>query len=190
MAVKLLLTLPGLPFIYYGEEIGMTGDKPDERLRTPMQWSGATNAGFTKGSPWEKLQADWATTNVAAQENDPNSLLPLTRQLIHLRQSNAALGTGDLVPVVASNGAVAAYLRRAKGSIVLVIANLGTVPLTHVTITSTDAALPPGQYTTQSLDGGSSGATVSVRSDGRILSYVPFGVLGPMESHILTLSRR
>src|SRR5258708_32122194 len=92
MAAKLLLTLPGLPFIYYGEEIGMTGDKPDERLRTPMQWSGSANAGFTKGAPWETPQADWATTNVAAEENDPNSLLTLTRQLIHLRESSAALG--------------------------------------------------------------------------------------------------
>src|SRR6185503_15228405 len=74
MAVTLLLTLPGLPFVYYGEEIGMTGDKPDERLRTPMQWSGDAGAGFTRGTPWESLQPDWATTNVAAQEGDASSL--------------------------------------------------------------------------------------------------------------------
>jgi alpha-amylase len=49
LAATLLLTLPGLPFVYYGEEIGMSGDKPDERLRTPMQWSGSANAGFTQG---------------------------------------------------------------------------------------------------------------------------------------------
>src|SRR5881275_3036012 len=55
IAATLLLTLPGLPFIYYGEEIGMTGDKPDERLRTPMQWT-ASSRGFTSGKPWEVLQ--------------------------------------------------------------------------------------------------------------------------------------
>jgi len=73
LAATLLLTLPGLPFVYYGEEIGMSGDKPDERLRTPMQWSGSANAGFTRGTPWESLQADWATTSVERQDRDPGS---------------------------------------------------------------------------------------------------------------------
>src|SRR5205807_1158963 len=49
LAATLLLTLPGTPFIYYGEEIGMTGDKPDPRLRTPMQWSAGPGSGFTSG---------------------------------------------------------------------------------------------------------------------------------------------
>ncbi len=67
LAVTILMTLPGVPFIYYGEEIGMTGDKPDERLRTPMQWS-ATSRGFTSGKPWETPQADTLTVNVASEE--------------------------------------------------------------------------------------------------------------------------
>ena len=79
LAASLLLTLPGLPFIYYGEEIGMTGDKPDERLRTPMQWSRAPSAGFTRGTPWEPLQPDLLTANVEAQDADPASLLNLYR---------------------------------------------------------------------------------------------------------------
>jgi glycosidase len=190
MAVKLLLTLPGLPFIYYGEEIGMTGDKPDERLRTPMQWSGSANAGFTKGPPWEALQADWATTNVAAEDNEPGSLLALTRQLIHLRTGNAAIAAGDLFPLVASNDAVAVYLRRVKGNIVLVIANLGMVPLKNVTIMSTNTALPPGHYTTRSLDAGRSARGFSVGSDGRIRNYEPFDILGPMASQVVAITRR
>ena len=103
LAATLLLTLPGLPFVYYGEEIGMTGDKPDERLRTPMQWTGGANAGFTRGTPWETLAADWSTTNVAAQDGDDGSLLTLYRKLIHLRVENPALGSGDFVALGASN---------------------------------------------------------------------------------------
>jgi glycosidase len=65
LAATLLLTLPGLPFVYYGEEIGMTGDKPDPRLRTPMQWSSEPGLGFTSGVPWEGAQPDSLTTTVA-----------------------------------------------------------------------------------------------------------------------------
>src|SRR5205823_6498836 len=71
LAATLLLTLPGLPFIYYGEEIGMTGNKPDPRLRTPMQWSPRPGAGFTSGKPWEAPQPDSLTTNVAVEDRDP-----------------------------------------------------------------------------------------------------------------------
>jgi glycosidase len=51
-AATVLLTIPGTPFIYYGEEIGMVGQKPDEQIRSPMQWSKELSGGFTKGSPW------------------------------------------------------------------------------------------------------------------------------------------
>ncbi|MDQ4080006.1 MAG: alpha-amylase family glycosyl hydrolase, partial [Gemmatimonadota bacterium] len=110
MAVTLLLTLPGLPFIYYGEEIGMTGDKPDPRLRTPMHWRRAPAAGFTTGAAWEPLQPDSMTANVEAQDADPSSLLNLHRRLIHLRGANIALGGGDFMPLLTSHDAVAAYL--------------------------------------------------------------------------------
>jgi alpha-amylase len=190
VAVTLLMTLPGLPFIYYGEEIGMTGDKPDERLRTPMQWSGGAGAGFTRGTPWETVQADWVTTNVATQEGDPGSLLALHRRLIHLRADSSALGTGDLLALSASSDAVAAYLRRDGTHAVLVVVNLGVAPLTGVTVTAAaDGSLPAGQYTPRSLLAGPAAAPFTVGSDGRIRDYVPLGTLGPLESHVFALSR-
>ena len=141
LAVTILLTLPGVPFIYYGEEIGMTGDKPDERLRTPMQWT-ASSRGFTSGKPWEVLQADTLTVNVAVEELASNSLLKRYRWLIRLRANDTALREGQLEPVATGNESLLAYLRTDGSRRVLVVVNLGKVPAT-LTL--------PGRFTLRSL---------------------------------------
>jgi glycosidase len=190
MAVTLLLTLPGLPFIYYGEEIGMTGDKPDPRLRTPMHWTRGPGAGFTRGAAWEPLQPDSMTANVEPQDADPNSLLNLHRRLIHLRGTSAALGGGELIPLATSSDAVAAYVRRDANRPVLVIANLGTTPVASVRVSSPEGAIAAGRYTLTSLVGGPAGQAVRVGANGRLQGYVPLRSIGPLESHILELSRQ
>ncbi len=190
LAATILLTLPGVPFVYYGEEIGMTGNKPDERLRTPMQWSRGQAAGFTSGTSWEPLQPDSLAANVQVQQADSGSLLNLYRRLIHLRAKNTALGAGYLVPLVASNDAVAAYLRRDGGRAVMVVVNLGTAPLSGVTVSSEAGVLPAGRYGPQNILGGPSAAQLLAGADGRIRSYAPFPTLGPMQSYLLELPRR
>ncbi len=150
LAATILLTLPGVPFVYYGEEIGMTGDKPDERLRTPMQWERAPAAGFTRGKPWEALQPDSFTANVAAESRDTASLLSLYRRLMHMRAANAALRDGELVAVETGKESVLAYVRRDSTRAVLVAANLGTTPAGGI-------AVPHG-YRLRARTGGAGGA--------------------------------
>jgi len=187
VGAELLLTLPGLPFVYYGEEIGMSGDKPDPRLRTPMQWSRGHAAGFTSGAAWEPLQPDSLRANVAVQEADTSSLLHRYRKLIHLRSSSAALARGELVPLQASVPAVAAYLRRDGENVVLVVANLGKAPLAAVTLSSAAGAVSPARYGANDLLGGGTGARLDVGADGRIAAYAPFSTLQPRQTYVLAL---
>jgi glycosidase len=187
LAATLLLTLPGVPFVYYGEEIGMTGDKPDPRLRTPMHWRRAPAAGFTTGVPWEPLQPDSFTANVEALEADTGSLLHLHRRLIHLRAENAALAAGELVPLEASHPAVAAYLRRDRDAAVLVVANLGDAPLAGVTLSSPERALRPGRFAAAPLLGGPAAAPLRVAGDGRVRGYAPLRELAPRRAYLFDL---
>ncbi|HYN23244.1 MAG TPA: alpha-amylase family glycosyl hydrolase, partial [Thermoanaerobaculia bacterium] len=190
LAATLLLTLPGLPFVYYGEEIGMIGDKPDPRLRTPMQWSPVRGGGFTSGTPWEGAQPDSFTTTVEAQHANAGSLLNLYRRLIHLRTANEALATGRLVPLVASSSQVAAYLRRDGDHAVLVVTNLGAGAVSGLSINSADSALSPGRYEPRNLLNGAPGASLEVGPDGRLQDYLPVpGPLGSRQSLVFELRR-
>ena len=189
LAATLLLTLPGLPFVYYGEEIGMTGDKPDPRLRTPMQWAPKPGLGFTTGTAWEGAQSDSFTATVASEESDPGSLLNLYRRLIHLRRQNEALAAGALVPLAAGSPQVAAYLRRSGTHAVLVIANLGAAT-SGVALVSSAGALRRGTYAARNLLAGPDGAALRVGADGRISGYIPAATLGTREYLVLDLVRR
>ncbi|HEU0013439.1 MAG TPA: alpha-amylase family glycosyl hydrolase [Longimicrobium sp.] len=180
VAAGLLLTLPGLPFVYYGEEIGIAGDKPDENLRTPMHWTSAPGGGFTTGTPWRAPQADWATRNVAAQDGDPNSLLNLHRRLIHLRKQSPALAEGELLPLRASSDAVAAFLRRHDDQTVLVIANLGGTPLSGVTLSTDGTGIVDTNGPGNNLLGG---PALTVDASGRIA-----GTLAPRQIYVIDIT--
>ena len=141
VAAALLLTNPGVPFIYYGEEIGMLGMKPDESIRSPMEWSGGPNAGFTTGTPWEAVNPDYPTKNVAAESADPGSLLSYYRELIRIRGEHEALREGSWIGLAASSPAVAAYLRAAPAETALVICNLGKDPVSGLSLSLAKSGL-------------------------------------------------
>ncbi|HET9818853.1 MAG TPA: alpha-amylase family glycosyl hydrolase [Rhodanobacteraceae bacterium] len=123
MAAAMLLTLPGHPFVYYGEELGMRGQKPDRHLREPMRWY---RAGKGPGEPtWEGWTAgDGPDVSVEAQGDDPASLLSWYRMLIDWRRDIPALRDGTAHDWRGAGTQVAAWeLRDARGD-VLVLHNL------------------------------------------------------------------
>ena len=190
LAASLLLTLPGLPFVYYGEEIGMTGDKPDPRIRTPMQWTPGPAAGFTTGVPWEPLQADSLTANVEAQEGDAGSILNLYRELIRLRAACPALGANaGLIPLETSAPAAVAFLRQRVGGAALIVANLGYEPLEGVTLSARTSVIPPGsEYRPEVVLGEGPAAWLAVGENGGFEDYSPLETLEPLRAYVLALS--
>jgi glycosidase len=142
-----MLMLPGMPFVYYGEEIGMVGAKPDETIRTPMQWSSASNGGFTTGTPWESLQPDWKTNNVVRQDSIPTSLLNHYRKLIHLRNAHPALNLGPVTMLQTGDttGTTVAWLRSSPDEILMIVVNFGSRP-DQVYTTKLPPILRGGEY--------------------------------------------
>jgi alpha-amylase len=123
-AAAILLTLPGTPFLYYGEELGLDNGPiaVDEDKRTPMPWT--SSGGFTTGAPWRAYSPGLARDNVAAQTGDPDSLLSWYRNLITARRSSIALRKGNITPLD-SGSQILAYLREWGNDRVLVAHNLG-----------------------------------------------------------------
>jgi glycosidase len=166
VAAIAMLTLPGTPFVYYGEEIGMRGDKPDEQIRTPMQWSAAAGGGFTTGAAWEVPQTDWRTTNVAAQDGDPASLLTLYRQLIHLRADHAALRGADLSVASANDKGVAAYVRHDSGETALVVLNFSGHDIDRIDVALDAADCAAGACRLEPIFGAAQAGEIRVTAAG------------------------
>ncbi|MDK8181688.1 alpha-amylase family glycosyl hydrolase [Paenibacillus sp. UMB4589-SE434] len=124
MAASVLLTLPGNPFIYYGEEIGMLGMKPDERLREPMQWSMDAKAdGMTS---WEPAASNEKTVSAEQQMLDPQSLWHHYKKLITYRNSDKVLQNGGIQSYTSGQDKVAGYIRATKDEVRLVLHNLSS----------------------------------------------------------------
>jgi maltose alpha-D-glucosyltransferase/alpha-amylase len=131
---SLLLSFPGTPVIYYGDEIGMgdniyLGDR--NGVRTPMQWSADRNAGFSRCNPAQLYSPvimdpvyGYEVVNVEAQQNDPASLLSWMRNMVALRKLYKVFGRGTIQFLEPANRKVLAYLRRDDRDLILCVANL------------------------------------------------------------------
>ena len=143
LAALVLLTFPGTPFMYYGDEIGMANGTTfvldyRDAARTPMHWDMSPGAGFTSGTPWIPLSPNWSTHNVALEKSDEDSLLNYYRMLIHLRNVTPALREGEATILDARRENPYLLLRGTGRGSVLVLLNLkayaidGTIDLTSL----------------------------------------------------------
>ncbi len=187
LSAFLLLTSPGTPYLYYGEEIGMQGEKPDEDIRRPMQWSSATNAGFSTGTPWRAPAVDFTTVNVSTEENDPASLLNLYKQLINLRQQHPALTDGSLILPTTNNPAVFASLRLDPHETLLILANLKGQAISGYNLTLARSGLQPGNVSLVPIFGSGTYNNLSIGSNGAINGLTPLPELPPYSMMILKL---
>lgn len=158
MLASLLFGLQGTPYIYQGQELGMTNVRypleeyrdietlgmyhkykalgwPEEKIlrsiharsrdnaRTPMQWSGAENAGFTTGTPWLKVNPNYKTINADSQLSNPNSVFSYYQRLIRLRKGHPVFREGTFRLVLADHEDIFAYTRTTAAARLLVVCN-------------------------------------------------------------------
>lgn len=127
LAASMYLFLPGVPFVYYGEELGMNGAKPDEQIRTPFIWSdgGKSGGGDTAQTKWIESKYNAKTIPADIQDKDKNSILNFYRQAIKFRTQNAAAFLGSFSPFDSKNPALAAWtIQDADGRLLYCYFNL------------------------------------------------------------------
>jgi glycosidase len=190
LAASLLLTSPGVPFMYYGEEIGMRGIKPDEGIRRPMQWTDDEGGGFTTGEPWEPLHQEYRSATVADQSADSGSLLSHYRALIHLRHDHEALRIGQWVEIEAPGHAVYAFLRFSDDEVILVLINLDAEAVGDYELSLASGPLAgSAQATTlySDIPGAGQPAAPELNGDGGFSGYAPYATLPPQSTTIIQL---
>lgn len=188
IAASMLLTSPGVPFIYYGEEIGLMGEKPDEDIRRPMQWSAEDpGAGFSEGQPWRPPYEDFTSRNVVNQDGDPNSLLNHYRQLIKLRNNHSSLSMGSWELIDTKPGRLYAFLRHYEDETMLILLNPSKNPVDDYQLNLTESNLR-GEVQASLLLGEGLAKPPALDELGGFMNYAPVDSLPPYSTFVIGLS--
>jgi glycosidase len=183
-AAAVLLTTPGVPFLYYGEEIGMIGAKPDECIRTPMQWDAIEpRAAFISGKRCTTNETEF---NLAAQIDDPSSLFNLYRSLIHLRNANPALRVGTLSMVESDSPALLTFLRQSQEQTVLVVINLSAEAVSDYQLSLATSSLAEGASAVL-LFGEGGVAAPTIDASGGFTAYTPVAEIPPQSVVVIQI---
>lgn len=189
-AAFMLLTGPGVVFLYYGEEIGMEGKRGDEdtdiNRRLPMQWTGGESAGFTTGTPWAPVHPAYLQNNVEASQQLPGSLLSLYRELLRIRPREMALGYGDVYLLNAHKAVVYAVLRSTPNENILILMNLSDKPVTDYRL-SLDKGPLSGSYELIPLYGSQPFADINANPQGGFDAFQPIPTLSAYSRYIYKL---
>ncbi len=188
LAAFIYLTGPGTPYIYYGEEIGMVGGKPDEMIRKPMQWSSETNAGFSDFDPWQELSEGWQENNVEIQTQSPDSLLNWYKALVNTRNQLPALQKGSYLPFTSSCSRLYSVARVYEDQVVLILANLGVQTLENCTISIEESPLE-GTWTVENAWGDLPFEQIVFSENGSLAEFLVAPLLEGGQTMILTLKK-
>jgi len=187
LAASVYLTLPGIPFIYYGEEIGMNGYGQDQNKRRPMPWTPGTNGGFTTGTPWYALGTPYTINNIQTMSGDPGSLLSRYRNLIHLRNKEEALRRGGYRAGTSSNANIYSFGRDLENEVVYVIHNFSDFPVSGFTVSMNQSNLDQGSFFVYDLESGASLGQITVNYQGGFAGLAIPGELAGKGSMIIKL---
>jgi glycosidase len=165
----------------------MSGTKPDELIRTPMQWTGAEGAGFTEGTPWEEVNSDFTTINVAAQTGDSTSLLEHYRRLIQLRNVHPALRIGKTYIAESKSNKLLAYLRASEEETLLVVINISDKPVKDYQLELGRGPLS-GNYAAASLLDDSLISPLQANGSGGFDAYTPLAEVPPYGVIVIQLT--
>jgi len=168
VAASLYLTLPGVPFIYYGEEIGMIGQKPDENIRKPMQWTNGYQGGFTTGIPWNSLNTNYPEYNVETELADPNSILNRYKKLLNIRNLKPSLRTGVFLEAFPDHNAIFSFIRATENDTAIVVINTYSEEITDIEVDIFISELSAGTYNWWEMMQNQA-ETVTVNASGKLI---------------------
>ena len=189
LAARILLSLPGVPYIYYGEEVGMLGQKPDEDIRRPMQWTSSANAGFSSTQPWHPLNNNYANYNVANQQLESESIWSQYQIWIKQRTLNIALRSGNYDFIESNNSRMFSYLRADSESntAFVVIHNLSSQNTDDITIRINNSSLTEGTYNLINILNNQNMGSINVISSGAFDTTLSEVTLAAHSSFLLKL---
>lgn len=188
LAASIYLTLPGVPFIYYGEEIGMIGTGDHQNIRRPMQWSNSVNAGFSNSVPWRSVANNYLTNNVETTLSDTNSLVNHYKKLIQIRNKYAALRKGNILMLENNSEEIISFARTFRNKTILINCNLFN-NLAYPFLSLLKSSLPEENYYLMDLFNNNELGTISINSQGGFENLNLFSNgLRPMESSIVLIS--